>query len=556
VIPTADLLHDIAHRPEGSLAEVPFAVLLLALAVHGRTAVVEMTRRQVNKRMVLEAGVPVDCRSNLAQETLGRYMVGQGKLSEIDFTTCLGKSAARGVPLGEVLLEQELIGPFELFRILQQNLAHKLLDLFTWREGEVRLHTDVPPLESSLKVKVPQLIVTGITKLAPQEEVDAAIAPLVGKKLVLHPAPFFPLAEVRLPPRQAPLLEALRHGPRIDQLAEATRLPPEEITRLLYALAVIGTVTSADQLPRFATGVIQIPPAALRPADPAPPQAAAPAPAAPAPTAPAPTAPAPTAPAMASPTAAPLAVPAVPAPIPPAPATPLPDPTRLRDEVMQAYLSYRKQDPFDLLAVPEEAKPAEIDERFLAFAERWSPARFAGFPELVEKARDLLLAGARGYGQLAERESRDTLLFRRRTLRDEKARRPAPDFGIKTDLLDPEVQYRKGRAALDAGRPKEAMQLFEFAADCDPQNGLYRAEVAWARFLHSPAFARKSVADLHEALRVDPRCGLAHYYLGEIQGELGDWNDAEASLQKAIKLMAPDRRPIEALKGLQGKRKR
>lgn len=549
MIPTADLLHDIAHRPEGSLAEVPFAVQLVALAVHGKTAVAELTRRQVNKRIVLEGGVPVDCRSNLAQETLGRYMVGQGKLSELDFTTCLGKAAARGVPLGEVLLEQELIGPFELFRILQQNLAHKLLDLFTWREGELRLHTDVPPVESSLKVKVPQLVVTGIGKLAPQEEVDAAVAPLVGKKLVLHPAPFFPLAEVRLTPRQAPLIEALQRGPRIDQLAEATGLPYGEITRLLYALAVIGTVTSDDRLPRFATGAFQIPPqistGALRPQTGAV-KAAAPAPT-PAPAAPPPSAPAPTAPPPAPPQPADSAAPA---------AALLPDQNRLRDEVMQAYLSYRKQDPFDLLAVPEDAKPADIDERFLAFAERWAPTRFAALPELAEKVRDLFLAGARGYGQLAERESRDTLLFRRRTLREEKSKRPAAGFGIKTDLLDPDVQYRKGRAALDAGRAKEALQLFEFASDCDPQNGLYRAEVAWARYLTSATFARKSAAELHEALRVDPRCGLAHYYLGEIQGDLGEVQDAEASLQKAIKLMAPDRRPIEALKALPGKRKR
>jgi Domain of unknown function (DUF4388) len=538
LIPTADLLHDIAHRPDGSLAEVPFAVLLLALAVHGKTALVELGRRQVSKKIVCEAGVPVDCRSNLAHETLGRYMVTLGKLTELDFTTCLGRAAARGVPLGEVLLEQELLGPFELFRILQQNLAHKLLDLFTWREGEVRIHADVPPVESSLKVKVPQLIITGVTKLAPQEEVDAAVAPLVGKRLVLHPAPFFPLAEVRLSPRQAPLITALQKGSRLDQLAE-TGLPYDEITRLLYALAVIGTVTSADQLPRFATEAVALPPEALRP--PPKPVAATRQETSSAPVLHDPSSPpAPSPDGQAAASAAAL----------------LSDQIRLRNEVMQTYLSYRKQDPFDLLGVSEDAKPAEIDDRFLAYAERFAPARFAATPELAEKVRDLFLAGARAYGQLVERESRDTLLFRRRTLREEKERRPAPSFAIKTDLLDPEVQYRKGVLALEGGKPKEALQLFEFAADCDPQNSLYRAEVAWARFQTSAAHARRSLADLQEALRLDPRCGLAHYYLGEIQGELGDHTEAEASLHRAIKLMAPDRRPIDALKALQGKKKR
>ena len=101
----------------------------------------------------------------------------------LDFTTCLGRSAARGVPLGEVLVEQGLVTPVELFKLLQQNLAKKLLDLFTWRDGEFHALPDSLHAESSLKVKVPQLVVTGITRFAPQEEVDAAVGPLVGKRL-------------------------------------------------------------------------------------------------------------------------------------------------------------------------------------------------------------------------------------------------------------------------------------------------------------------------------------------------------------------------------------
>jgi tetratricopeptide (TPR) repeat protein len=226
---------------------------------------------------------------------------------------------------------------------------------------------------------------------------------------------------------------------------------------------------------------------------------------------------------------------------------------------MQAYLSYRKQDAFDLLGVAEEAPLAAIEERFLAFAARFAPGKFRGpaLAALEEKARDLFLAGARAYGQLADREQRETLVFRRKTAREERARKPAGMGGIKTDLLDPEVQYRKGRSAMDAGKWKEAILLLEFAADCDPQNGLYRAELAWSRFQSSPGTAgRKAVAELEEALRIDPKCGLALYYLGEIQGELGNVQEAEGHLQRAIKMMAPDRRPIEALKALQARRKR
>ena len=247
MIPTTAQLEEIARLREGSLPEIPFAPLLLAHALQQRSLVLELRRRRVWKRIVIENGVPVDCRSNLAHETLGRYMVNEGKLGEEDYTSCLSRSAARGVPFGEILLENGLVTAVDLFRILQQNLAKKLLDLFTWSEGEFRWLEGAPASASSLKVKVPQLILTGVSNFAPQEEVDMSVAPLVGKKLVRHPTPPFPLDDLRLSRAQSQIAEALHPpGRRMGELAELTRLPVDEITRILYALSILGVVAPAD----------------------------------------------------------------------------------------------------------------------------------------------------------------------------------------------------------------------------------------------------------------------------------------------------------------------
>ncbi|HEV2844573.1 MAG TPA: DUF4388 domain-containing protein, partial [Thermoanaerobaculia bacterium] len=476
------------------------------------------------KRIILENGGPVDCRSNLTHETLGRYMALEGKLSEEDFTACLSRSAARGVPFGEVLLEHGLVTAVDLFKILQANLAKKLLDLFTWREGEFRWLDEPPAPESSLKIKLPQLILTGVTRFAPQEEVDMSVAPLVGRKLVLHPSPPVPLEEIRLNPRQSQIIEALRPpGRRMGELAESTQLPVDDITRLLYALSILGVVASADTVPKDLTATGSFP-----------------------------------RPVLAPPPAAPAPAPAVTAPAPaPVPAGPSPQEIeRRRNEVMQAYLSYRRQDAFDLLGVPEDGTTPVFEQKFLDFARRFSPWMFEAQPDLAEKARDLLLAGARAFAELADVEQRNTLLFRRKTLRDERARKPAASFAIKTDLLDAEAQYKKGKALMDAGKPREAVVLLEFAADCDPQNSLYAAELAWCRFQVSTAFTGRSLKELQETLRRDPNCGIAAYYAGEIHRQAGDPEEAESHLRRAIKLMSPDRRPIDALKALSSERKR
>ncbi len=536
---------------EGRLEETPFSCLLLAHALNSHTTVIELRRPPVSKKIVLEAGVPVDCRSNLAHETLGRFMVAAGRITEEEFHSSLSQTVAQSVPLGEVLIERGLIGGEELYRLLQQNLAKKLLDLFTWRHGEFRISGEAPTAESPLKVRVPQLIATGIIRFAPQEEVDAAIAPLVGKHLAINPDPYFAASELKLTAPQQRLSDALATPKQMHELVAAAGLPLDEITRLLYALVLLGSVVALDRPPAVRTGAIPIP---------VPAGAAAPPP---------PTNP----PASVLPTASAgreLATQRVPIvklpPVTDPPATPSAAPApatgaseKRRNQLMQTYLAHRRLDPFDLLGLPEEATAPLIEARFLDFAERTAPWSFSG-TDLEEKARELFATGARAYAQLIDTESRGTLLFRRRTLREERERRPDPErFKIKTDLLDPEAQFRKAQAAMEAGRTKEAIQLLEFAADCDPGNGLYKAELAYARFTHSPgapSIVRQAARDLKEALRVDPRCGLAAFYLGEVAGALGELDDAEAALRQAIRLMAPDRRPIEALKVLQGRRKR
>jgi Domain of unknown function (DUF4388) len=538
MIPTSAQLEEFAHLREGSLVEVPFAPLLLAHSLQQSSVVLELRRRQVWKRILLENGVPVDCRSNLAHETLGRYMVSEGKLSDEDFTACLSRSAARGVFFGEVLIEHGLVSAAELFRILQQNLAKKLLDLFSWNEGEFRRLDEAPAAESPLKVKVPQLILTGVSKLAPQEEVDMAVAPLVGRKLLLHPTPPFPFDELRLNAHQTQIAGALHPpGRRMGELAELTRLPVDEITRALYALSILGVVTTAEGAPKdlSATGSFQRPAAAPPPLP--PPQSQMP--------------PMPQMPQM-PPATAPVTI-AV-AIVQPPPAVD-PEIERRRNEIMAAYLSYRRQDAFDLLGVPEEGTAALFEGAFLVFARRFAPWALDS-TELAEKARDLFLSGARAYAELSDVEARNTLLFRRRTLREERARKPAASFAIKTDLLDPESQYKKGKALMDAGRDREALVLLEFAADCDPQNGVYAAELAYCRFLVSSSQAGRALKELNETLRRDPNCGLAALYAGEIERQAGSAEKAEAHLRRAIKLMSPDRRPIEALKALSTERKR
>ena len=525
---TTDLLEDVSRRREGSLGEVRFPVLLQALASRERTAVLEIRRGPIWKRIILEYGTPVDCRSNLIHETLGRFMVSLGKLDEETGDRLTREALARGVQLGDVLREEGVVDSLGLFKILQQNLAKKLLDGFTWKDGEFAVGFDVPEVSSPLKVRVPQLVVTGVTRFSPIEEVNDAVAGLIGKKLVIPPAPPVDPAEIKLAEGQRRLVEALRTPKRLDELALGGPLSHGEVSRLVYALSVLGVVVPEEllaTLPSASAGAERLPEG----------------------------------PATGSASAGGSDRSAARSDEPELPPGEM---AKLENEVMEAYLAHRRQDAFDLLGVSPDAPVADIRLRYLRFARRFAPWRFRA-RELVgvaDKAEDLFLAGARAFGELMDTEQRNTLIFRRKTLAEERERKradaAADQHKIETDLLDSQKQFRKGLALMEKGQYDQALTILEFAADCDPQNSLYRAEAAWCRYLRSPETdAKRALEELEEAQRIDPRSGLVALYAGEIHRGLGHWDEAESQLRRANQLMAPDRRPIEALKALARDRK-
>lgn len=506
MIPTPEQRRAIANQRLGDLADVPFAVLIEALASAERTVELEIERKPLVKTIVFEHGVPVDCRSNLLRETFGQFLVEKGCLTAEEQLQYQAESATSGLPLGEILIKHERLRASEVFRALQENLAKKLLDGFTWRVGKFTIRELEQGVDSPLKVKVPQLVVTGIIKLAWQEEVDQALNDLVGKRLIFHPQAPYNLADIRLTDAQRAVARMLHAGKRLDELAAEATLQFSEVARLVYALAVLGVVIAED---------------------------------------------------------APL-----PAPEPDKPDTrPIPRVSRvlqlppdagetraLREDVHAAFLRYRTQDAFELLGLEENANHIEIEDAFLERARRFAPWRFTGELEpLYEKAEALFLACGRAFGELCDVEQRNALIQRRRQRQAERPKKGAADrFAIQSELLDSASQFKRGKALVEENRFREAIEFLAFAHDLDPQNTLYRAELAFCRYRADSRAASQAIEALTETIRIDPKFGLARYYAGVIQGETGQLEAAEGELRRAIKLMSPDRRPIEALKTLVG----
>ncbi len=516
MIPNSDQLRSVAKMREGDLAEIPFAVLLHAMAAHEKSVVLEIERKPLKKEIVIENGNPVDCRSNLLHETLPRFMVTQGQITEEQSAEYLSRSATQGLRFEEALILDKVVSASDLYKVLQASLARKLLDGFTWRNGSFRV-LGAEKVESPLKVKTPQLVVTGVSKFAGDEEVNGAVGPLVGKKLFLHPAPAYDVDEIRLSNAQKQVLSLLESGKRIDELAAETTVPFDKIMRLVYALALMGIAVPEDWLPSEPVAVKKKPKKAKQDA-------------------------------MNEDTMAVKLQQAA-----TAPAMPLADLEKLSNRVMATYLRYRSLDAFDLLEVVETAGMVEVQDAFVAYSRKFAPWQFEapGLQILVDKAADLFIAGGQAFGELCDVEKRNALIANRQNQREQAKQPDADRFAIKSKLLDSELQFKRGHALMQKGKYREAVTQLQFAYDCDPQNSIYRSELAYCRFLDNPREAERSADDLRETLRIDPKSGLATYYLGMVTMHLELYDESEQLLQRAIKMLMPDRRPIEALKDLQ-----
>jgi tetratricopeptide (TPR) repeat protein len=504
---------EILSKPEGAVAETPLPLLVQAIFAEERTVALELKVRGLEKRIQFEEGSPVACRSNLLHETLGKTLVNKGKLTEEQYQKALGESVQSGQRMGELLVTAKLISAFDLYKVMQANLALKILDAFRWHDATFRLVGDAEPPELALRVNPAQLVLTGVSGFLSFDVVAQGLAFTDDQRFGLVPDPPHAWKGLRLSTRDSKLVQALRARPTFDELMQRTGLDVEESMRRLYALTVLGFVAFTDALP-----------------------AEAPRPAAPTQAAPAPAAPAPVV----------LSENEAEEPATEEPQSTLLEETdELKNALLSAYLNHRMQDPFDLLGLPEKADAVAARKAFLDLADRFSPLRFRS-PDMREKAEALLAARARAYGELSLAEQA-TLWRKRRAAAAEKAKgaaRPTTQeqFRIKTDLLDASTQFTEAMKRLEAGNFRGALEYFQFATDIEP-SGVNRAHLAWSRYLIDPQRnAKLALGELTGLQKQEPGCNRAWYFAGEIQRAQGLYGDAEESFKRAYKADLGDKK--------------
>jgi len=228
--------------------ELPALLYRVALERRSGLLVVRSGRRE--KRVAFSAGSPVLVASTAREELLGRRLLARGVLSTRDLDAALERAAERGVRLGSVLVERQLVRPAALLRDLGEQLEDRFIDLGDFRDGELSFSADAElPAEHLPPLRRPAALVTRLIRARYD---DTEIVRLLGRALdepvALAPVPVGTVDQLGLEPAEERVIALCRGarslGELVTTLARAGRIPAGTARRALFIALTAGVLAS------------------------------------------------------------------------------------------------------------------------------------------------------------------------------------------------------------------------------------------------------------------------------------------------------------------------
>ncbi|MGE0640151.1 MAG: DUF4388 domain-containing protein [Thermoanaerobaculia bacterium] len=229
----------------GDLRQTALPEMLAILDQSRMTGVVEAVLGEVTKRIFLENGYVVSAASSDIADSLGGYLRRVGRLTEAEFHAAMQRRGSGGKRLGEVLIEQGVLSPGQVFQAIREHVEGIVWSLFAWEEGTVTFRLGGFETGDLIRIQIPlrQAVVQGVKRAA---NARSLVNRMGGKDILFEPNyELEDLIEVALDADEYRLL-ALVDGKRtLYELATKGPLVAQDNARLLYAYSVLQLIRKA-----------------------------------------------------------------------------------------------------------------------------------------------------------------------------------------------------------------------------------------------------------------------------------------------------------------------
>ena len=453
----------------------------------------------VQRIILLRGGKPVNVISRLQEETLGRILLEEGKLSSVDYNQLLEQLVKTKKPMGELLISMGLLGPQDVFLALEFQTRKKLLNCFKMVDFGFSLEQKtVPPEQMIANLEVEEIVFTGIQTAY---SVDRLLSEFpVDEETVfksLKPPHGRP---VRMGPWENKLFRTIKTGCTMSNLM-AVEGDLQQLLSVLYALHALYLV-DVSGIGRPSTSDLELP--GLQ--DDIPPTPAEPEPEA------EPAAP----PAKETPPQAPARQPTLDDALRANGVTPL---------LAQKFLALVRGDHFTVLEVSRNIQTHELKSAFYALLRKYK-LQDINSCYTAERDRDmaqrLLDRATVAYRELENEETREAYVQALAKNEDLQSRE------VPTRVLA-DVAAQKGELACGAKRYDDAIGHYQEAIKLYPTEPSYHFQLGLAGYKQTlgeipetqrvPDHIRKPFL---KAMAMNPRYDMPRLYLGYISKRNGD----------------------------------
>jgi hypothetical protein len=516
------------------LESCPFPRLLADIAGREATGTLSLESGNLKKSIRFLKGVPAQVESNIASESLERFLVDRGELAESVAQKALASAASEDKHVGEVLVHMRAVEPNDLFVALKRSLGKSILSVFVWERGSSHFDEGEFDINRALliKVKPAPLILRGVCNFTPIHLIQRDFGENLDKAHRLVDGGKQAISQLHTSTKESRIVNAIRHGRTLTQLSQELGGDHELILRILYALSLLGLSEICAQ--QAVTG-----PEPTPPHEPAPPSEPEPAP----PSEPEPPfelelkpEPKPEPKAKPEPTSSeqkPVSEHQLPTvnfaaqSTPPRETTPSKQtPTSLsqdeRNELDAAYLMMKTRDYFEFFGLKEEFSFEHLKEAFLEKCNRFSPMSYQSrdLGDQEERAEELFFTMIRAFSVLAVPASRSA--YRQE---NQRLKTPAPEptqakrrnaYSIITPD-DVPTTVQSGLELLAEGELSLALACLRGAYEANPKDAYTCAFLGYFLYMADPiSKMQQALKLLNKATQLDPTLAYPFLLLGRV----------------------------------------
>jgi len=453
----------------------------------------------VQRILLVRGGKPVNVISRLQEETLGRILLEEGKISSVDYNKLLDQLVKTKKRAGELLVGMGLLAPQDVFLALEFQTRKKLLNCFKMVDIGFSLEQkSIPPEQMIANLEVEEAIFTGVQTTY---SVDRLLSEFpVDEETVFQSRRLPQERTVKMGPRENKLYRSIGTGSPMNKLM-AVESDLQQLLSTLYALHALHLVDVAG-VSRPSVKDLELP--GLEDEEPAPETDLEP---------------------------APQAVPRT---------EPEPEPesfprSHTLDDVLHSngvspllaekVLSLGRGDHFAVLETHRDIPAHELKSVFFAVLRKYKlqdiDSSYSSDKDR-EMAQRLLDRATVAYRELENEETRKAYLQALKQNEDLQSREVPPRI-----LADVEAQ--KGELACGAKRYGEAMDFYVEAIKLYPNEPSYHFQLglaAYKKILGEIPEAQKIPDRIRKpflkAMAMNPRYDMPRLYLGYISKRNGD----------------------------------